>query len=122
MVKLCNQLIVSATLLAIGESIELARACGVDPTAMPATLAGGFADSTLLQLFGPRMATSQTEPRTGAIRTMMKDVDAVATMASASIDGIPLLASVQRIYRGLCTAGHADDDLVALGHLRCEFF
>jgi 3-hydroxyisobutyrate dehydrogenase-like beta-hydroxyacid dehydrogenase len=116
--KLCNQLIVATTLLAIGESIELARARGVDVTAMPATLAGGFADSTLLQLFGPRMAAGQTEPRTGAIATMMKDVDAVAMMARASSVGVPLLMSVQRIYRGLCTSGHADDDLVALGHLR----
>jgi len=117
-VKLCNQLIVSTTLLAIGESIELARASGVDVTAIPAMLAGGFADSTLLRYFGPRMATGEEEPRTGALRTMMKDVDAVATMASASSVSVPLLLNVRRIYRSLCTAGHADDDLVALGRLR----
>lgn len=116
-VKLCNQLIVATTLLAIGESIGLARSRGVDVTALPATLAGGFADSTLLQLFGPRMATRQTGPSTGAIATMMKDVDAIATMADASAADVPLLSGVQRIYRSLCATGHADDDLAALGDL-----
>jgi 3-hydroxyisobutyrate dehydrogenase/2-hydroxy-3-oxopropionate reductase len=114
-VKLCNQLIVATTLLAIADSIALGRECGLDVAALPAMLAGGFADSPLLRLFGPRMATGQTEPPTGTIGTMLKDVDAIALMAEQAGVSTPLLKDVRKIYRA---RGHANDDLVTLGIVR----
>jgi 3-hydroxyisobutyrate dehydrogenase-like beta-hydroxyacid dehydrogenase len=113
-VKLCNQLIVATTLLAIAESIALGRECGLDVATLPAILADGFADSHLLRLFGLRMATRQTEPRSGTIGTMLKDVEAVASMAEEAGLSTPLLTEVRQIYRVHCAGGHARDDLVAL--------
>ena len=113
-VKFCNQLIVATTLLAIAESIALARASGVDAAALPAILAGGFADSALLRAFGRRMATGQTEPRTGGIGTMLKDVEGIGSMLEEAGLTASLLMEVRRIYRAHCARGHADDDLVTL--------
>jgi 3-hydroxyisobutyrate dehydrogenase-like beta-hydroxyacid dehydrogenase len=114
-VKLCNQLIVATTLLAIADAVALGRDCGVDVAALPATLADGFADSTLLRLFGPRMAARQIEPRTGTIGTMSKDVELISLMAEQAGVASPLLTAVRHIYREHCSSGHASDDLVALG-------
>jgi 3-hydroxyisobutyrate dehydrogenase len=54
--KLCNQLIVATNLAAITEALVLARASGLDLSGIPPALAGGFADSIPLQIFGTRMA------------------------------------------------------------------
>ena len=43
--KLCNQVIVGSLLPVIAEAVRLAEAAGVDASALPAALKGGFADS-----------------------------------------------------------------------------
>ncbi len=83
MAKLCNQLIVACNVLAIAESIALARRAGVDTTLLAQALHGGFADSRPLQIFGPCMAAHAFEPRLGAISLMGKDVLLSAQMADA---------------------------------------
>ena len=60
--KLCNQLIVATNLVAIAEAFALARASGLDLTMIPDALAGGFADSIPLQIFGRRMAQGVYSP------------------------------------------------------------
>src|SRR5712672_2517402 len=52
--KLLNQLVVATNLVAIAELIDLGRAAGLDVTMIPQALAGGFADSLPLQIFGTR--------------------------------------------------------------------
>jgi 3-hydroxyisobutyrate dehydrogenase len=113
-VKFCNQLIVATTLLAIAESIALARASDVDAAALPAMLADGLADSALLRSFGRRMATGQSEPRTGAIGTMLKDVEGIVSTAEEAALSVPLLMEVRRIYSARCARGCAHEDLVTL--------
>src|SRR5690606_37649944 len=56
MTKLCNQAIVSCNLAAIAEAVNLAMKAGVDAARLPEALAGGYADSLPLQIYGPRMA------------------------------------------------------------------
>ena len=73
--KLCNQVIAASNLVTIAEAISLAERSGVDASALPEALAGGFADSIPLQIFGPRFAKRQYEPFLGHVYTMMKDLD-----------------------------------------------
>lgn len=47
--KLCNQAIVTATVTAIAEAVGLAQASGIDAARLAEALAGGWADSVLLQ-------------------------------------------------------------------------
>jgi 3-hydroxyisobutyrate dehydrogenase len=72
--KLCNQLIVASNLLAIAESLALARASGLDMTTVVDALSGGFADSLPLQIFGRRMALGVTSPILGELGLMLKDL------------------------------------------------
>ena len=53
--KLCNQLIVGATLNVVAEALLLAQAAGADPAAVREAIRGGFAGSRILELHGQRM-------------------------------------------------------------------
>ena len=96
--KLCNQMIVAINLLAIAEAIATGRKAGIDVASLAEALGGGFADSSPLQIFGPRMAVHAFTPRLGAVSLMLKDVGAVLAMigepAPASI-----LATAYSIYQ-----------------------
>lgn len=116
--KLCNQLIVSANLAAMAETFALARRLGVDAAQLTPALAGGFADSMPLQVFGPRMASGQRAPKLGSVATMLKDAEAVA--ASAPGLALPVLAAALERYRAAVAAGLADADLSALADLYAD--
>jgi 3-hydroxyisobutyrate dehydrogenase-like beta-hydroxyacid dehydrogenase len=112
--KLCNQLIVASNLVAIAESLAMARASGLDMTEVPAALAGGFADSLPLQIFGPRMAAGVTSPVLGELRLMLKDVDVVADLAQTSHCNLPLMNAAHEVYRRAAASGLLREDLAAL--------
>lgn len=108
--KLCNQTIVATTLSAIAEAICLSLDNGVDATVLHTALAGGWADSVLLQTFGPRM-TAATESNIGAIRTMLKDIDNVARAAQLAGTPMPVLSAVQQRFRIAVARGLGDADM-----------
>ena len=112
--KLCNQLIVSANLVAISESLALARCNGLDITALPAALAGGFADSLPLQVFGTRMAAGVTRPVVGEIGLMLKDLREVNSIAQGCGCDFPLLTTALRTYEAADERGLGHEDLAAL--------
>jgi 3-hydroxyisobutyrate dehydrogenase len=79
--KSCNQMIVACNLVTIAEMLAFASKSGIDATRLPGALAGGFADSLPLQIFGPRMAAGIDTPRIGALSTFRKDIDQVVRLA-----------------------------------------
>jgi 3-hydroxyisobutyrate dehydrogenase-like beta-hydroxyacid dehydrogenase len=112
--KLCNQLIVSCNLVAIAEAIALARAGGIDARLLPQALAGGFADSIPLQVFGGRMASGITTPTLGAIALMIKDAGAIGELALAKRLRLPVAAATWDVYQKALAQGLAGEDLSAL--------
>ncbi len=112
--KLCNQLIVSATVAAIAESLALARASGLKIETLPEALAGGFADSLPLQVFGRRMAMNVSEPVLGELGLMLKDVRAVHALAEATQIRLPMLAATLEVYLHSEQCGLLCKDLSAL--------
>jgi 3-hydroxyisobutyrate dehydrogenase len=112
--KLCNQLIVSSNLLAIAEAIVLARASGIDPNLLPGALAGGFADSIPLQVFGPRMAAGINQPVLGAIALMLKDSSAIDELARANNLQLPLVATTLEAYQRAVGLGLSNEDISSL--------
>jgi 3-hydroxyisobutyrate dehydrogenase-like beta-hydroxyacid dehydrogenase len=113
--KLCNQLIVSANLLAIAEAFALGEKLGVDVTQLPAALQGGFADSRPLQLFGPRMALPvDPGPAVSEVRTMAKDVAAIMEAAADASVAMKLAPHLQALYQQAIEAGLGAADLPAL--------
>ncbi|HUG58080.1 MAG TPA: NAD(P)-dependent oxidoreductase [Candidimonas sp.] len=108
--KLCNQTIVAATINAIAEAVALAQHSGIDAAGLSTALAGGWADSTLLQTFVPRMVTQVTQPL-GAVSTMLKDVNNVAALAQSTGTSMRVLDAVRESFQTAVDQGWAQADL-----------
>ena len=74
--KVVNQLINFSTQVAIAEGMALARRSGLDLDTLIPALAGGAADSVVLQILGPRMAANDWSI-TAHIEIAVKDMDIV---------------------------------------------
>lgn len=113
--KLCNQLIVGATLNVIAEALLLAQAAGADPVAVRQALRGGFAESRLLEVHGQRMLDRDFRAG-GQVRSQAKDLDNVLIAAADAGIALPLAALVQASYQALPTAlAGADQSAILLG-------
>jgi 3-hydroxyisobutyrate dehydrogenase-like beta-hydroxyacid dehydrogenase len=112
--KLCNQLIVASNLVAIAEALALARASHLKLSALPDALAGGFADSLPLQIFGRRMAAGNSEPVLGELGLMLKDLRAVDELARVGGCRLPLKDAALEIYVRAAERGLLHQDLSAL--------
>ncbi len=115
--KLCNQLIVSTTIVAIAEAIGAAEAFGIDARALPAALAGGYADSTPLRIFGPRMASRELEPKISEVETMRKDVKALLEAAADAPIRLRIAHAAASVYDLAVERGLGQNDLAALATL-----
>lgn len=111
--KLCNQTVVACTVNAIAEAVALAEHSGIDASALNAALAGGWADSALLQIFVPRMTAPVGEPL-GALATMLKDVENVAALAQETGTTMRGLQGVRDSYREAARQGLGQSDLSEL--------
>ena len=106
--KLANQLIVGVTIGAVAEALSLARAQGVDPATLRSALAGGFADSRILELHGQRMVEGDFAPR-GRASVQLKDMRNV--VATAGAQALPLTRCATEAYREMVEeAGLGDLD------------
>jgi 2-hydroxy-3-oxopropionate reductase len=115
--KLINQVLCGLGFLAVAEATALAEAAGVDAAAIPKALAGGRADSAILQEYMPRMAERDYR-RTGRIDNMVKDLNGAADLARLTHTPMPLTALCAEIHRMLTSAGLGAEDQAAL----MEFF
>lgn len=114
--KTINQLIVGLTIQAVAEAVTLAEAGGVDPRMLQQALAGGFADSKILQIHGTRMINRTYTPG-GKVATQLKDLRLAQSIAHAAGLTLPHLADTIARYEQLVAQGHADLDHSALHRL-----
>lgn len=112
--KLANQAIVACTIGAVAEAMLLLERGGADPAAVRAALAGGFADSTILQQHGRRMTEGDFAPG-GLVRFQIKDLDNVEEEAAAHGLALPAVAAVNGRFKALMEEmGGGDMDHSAL--------
>jgi len=108
--KLCNQLIVGATLNVVAEALLLAQAAGADPRAVREAIRGGFAGSRILEVHGQRMLERNFVPG-GQVKSQLKDLRNVLAAAQAAGLSLPVTELVTRQYesieRVLPTADHS---------------
>ena len=108
--KLCNQLIVGATLNVVAEALLLAQAAGADPAAVREAIRGGFAGSRILEVHGQRMLERNFVPG-GQVKSQLKDLRNVLAAAQAAGLSLPVTQLVTRQYesieQSLPTADHA---------------
>lgn len=89
--KIINQAIVGTGFLVMAEAVTLAAASGIDAARLPACLAGGMADSTLLQRIYPQMLARAFEPPRSYGRQLLKDMKAVKEFAHGLDLDLPLI-------------------------------
>lgn len=98
--KLCNQLIVGATLSIVAEALLLAQSAGADPAAVRQALQGGFAASRILEVHGQRMLQRDFLPG-GQVKSQLKDMENVLQAAAAAGLELPIATLVSKQYRTL---------------------
>jgi 3-hydroxyisobutyrate dehydrogenase len=107
--KMINQLVVGCGNAVLAEACALAEAAGIDAARIPACLAGGHADSTLMQQIYPRMAARDFAPR-GYARQMLKDLEMVNELAGKLHAPTPMMGEALSLYRLLVHRGHSEVD------------
>jgi 3-hydroxyisobutyrate dehydrogenase-like beta-hydroxyacid dehydrogenase len=111
--KMLNQLIVGAGHAVMAEAVVMAEAAGIDAARLPECLAGGLADSGLLQKLYPRMQRREFAPQ-GYVRQLLKDLDMVHEYAAALKAPTPMMSEALSLYRILVHLGHAELDTGAI--------
>jgi len=113
--KLCNQLIVGATINIVAEALLLAQAAGADPAAMRAAIRGGFAESKILDVHGQRML-DRNFVAGGQVKTQLKDQRNILAAAEAAGITLPVTQLVTERYQALVeTVPQADHSAALLG-------
>ncbi len=112
-VKLCNQILVSVTNLAVCEAITLARKSGVDPNVMIQATSRGAAGSWQLENLGPKMADRDFDPGF-MIDLQQKDLKLALEAARAQNISVPALGLVHQLFMGCQAAGEGREGTQAL--------
>ncbi len=111
--KLCNQLIVGATLNIVAEALLLAQAAGADPAAVRAAIRGGFAESRILDMHGQRMLERNFLPG-GQVKSQLKDLRNVLAAAADAGLVLPVAALVTESYQSIADEHPQADQSAAL--------
>ena len=95
--KLANQMIVGITIGAVAEALLFAAKGGADMAKVREAIAGGFADSRILQLHGQRMVERDFAPR-GRMNVQLKDMRNALTTAQEIGFDAPVTALFETLY------------------------
>ncbi|HEY7987979.1 MAG TPA: NAD(P)-dependent oxidoreductase, partial [Lapillicoccus sp.] len=116
--KACNQLIVSAAVLALVEAAVLADRRGLELDTLFELFKGGYADSRILRTRAPRMVVDDFSP-SGPARYLLKDLEFATDVATATRTDTAAPGRARRV-RGHRRAGpgrsrHGGDQAVRRG-------
>lgn len=104
--KACNQIIVGATLTAIGEALTLGRAAGLDDRQLLDVLGAGMAGSRTMDIKRPKYLNADYTAG-GSVANQLKDLR-IALEAAGALGYVPRLASiVTDEYQRLVDAGES---------------
>jgi len=95
--KLCNQILVSVTLLGVGEALVFARKCGLDPSLMIEAVSGGAAQSWQLTNLGPRIIKRDFAPGF-MVDLVQKDLRLVLEACASSGVSLPATGLVHQLF------------------------
>jgi 3-hydroxyisobutyrate dehydrogenase len=117
MAKLINQAIVGTTYVLMAEALTLAEASGIDAAMLPQCLAGGSADSSLLQQLYPRMQARSFEPPLAYARQLLKDMKAVQSKIREFGLELPVIERAVEQHRAYVAQGHEMADPASIVRL-----
>lgn len=116
--KMCNQIIVAETIIAVDEALRLAKASGVDPAKVRDALLGGYAGSRILEVHGKRMLDGDYKPgfKSGLHR---KDMHLALEQAHLANISLPAAKYAAQCIDRLVMKGYNDLDSSAI-HMLAE--
>jgi 3-hydroxyisobutyrate dehydrogenase len=112
-VKLCNQVAVSVTNMAVCEALVLAKKAGVPPMTMIEAIQGGAAGSWQLSNLAPRMVQGDYRPGF-KVWHQRKDLRLALEVASENALPLPATALVSQLFASLEADGHREAGTQAL--------
>jgi 3-hydroxyisobutyrate dehydrogenase len=115
--KVINQAIVGTGFVVMAEALALAERAGIDAARLPQCLAGGFADSTLLQRIYPQMQERRFEPPLSYARQLLKDMKFLKAFAHALELDLPVVESAVAQYTAYVAAGNEMVDSASIVRL-----
>ena len=117
--KACNQMVVAATILALGEATELAARSDVDPAALWDLLGGGYAGSNLLQSRREKLVSGDDSP-SGVASYMVKDLRFAADIAEATSTRPALLPALRAAFDEIVERDLGDRDIAVTRRFTAE--
>lgn len=112
--KIINHAIVGTGYLVMAEALILAEAAGIDAALIPSCLAGGYADSSLLQRLYPQMLERAFDPPATYARQMLKDLKAVSAFAREHGVRLDLIEHSRQQFAEFVDGGNAMSDSAAI--------
>ncbi|MGE0825090.1 MAG: NAD(P)-dependent oxidoreductase [Candidatus Binatia bacterium] len=113
LVKLCNQIAVAVTNLAMSEALIFAAKAGIDLDAMHRAISGGAAGSWQLANLGPRIFQRDFAPGF-MVKLQQKDLRLVLQEADRLHLALPATSLVHHLFNALETAGAENEGTQAL--------
>lgn len=116
--KILNQAIVGAAYLLMAEVLALAETTEMDVARLPAALAGGLADSAVLQRIFPQMQARAYDPPKGYARQLDKDLANVAAFIRDRGLDLPVIQqAIERYHAYAAAAGNGMQDSASVARL-----
>lgn len=111
--KMCNQIAIAAGMVAIAESLAYAKAAGLDPKKVLASIETGAAGSWSLSNLAPRALDGNYDPGF-FVKHFIKDMGIAIESATEMGLTLPGLNLAKELYDRLAADGGADDGTHAL--------
>lgn len=108
-VKACNQIQVALNFIGMAEALVLGAKAGVDPAVVVEVLSGGYAQSRVMDVRGPRIVKGDFEPGFRS-RFHYKDLNIIRQTARALGCALPGSALAHELFSAMQSNGWGDLD------------
>ncbi|EIM26933.1 NAD(P)-dependent oxidoreductase [Microvirga lotononidis] len=115
--KIINQAIVGTGYVLMAEAVVLAEAAGIAAERLPQCLAGGAADSVLLQTIYRQMKARDFAPPKGYARQLLKDLKAVVDFERTAGLSLPIVETACDRYAAYVGKGNEMEDSASIVRL-----
>ena len=111
--KMCNQILISGTMIGVCESLMYGSTVGLDQQAVIDVIGSGAASSWAINNLGPRIVQKDYDPGF-YVEHFIKDMGIALEEAAALDLALPRLALVHQLYTAVKAQGHGCDGTQAL--------
>ena len=108
-VKVCNQIQVALNLIGMAEAFVLGAKAGVDPAVILKVLSGGYAQTRVMDVRGPKVIKGEFDPGFKS-KFHYKDLNIIMETAKQYAVPLPASALAHELFSALLAAGRGDLD------------